>query len=227
MHLHLLLLNLPQGEQCYLEVGRFDDGKFSNFAIPRARSCSSGASSPGAVLRPRTPFWGHAGCGALPGWPACSTVQPDRCCPQARPLPSQDGRTWGPGWDATGVAEGLVSFCASLFCFLKKQTRCLLLEREEGQRETAMWERSIDLLPPTHIWTWGRRRPHQDLQPGVCPDLESNPQSFCYRTIFQPLNHAGQGSLCIFKWQVPLSKTRKHHMPENYILISQKPNKRR
>ena len=47
-------------------------------------------------------------------------------------------------------------------------------ERErERERDTMMWERNINLLPPVHTLT--RDATHK---PGMCPDSESNQQPF-------------------------------------------------
>ena len=59
-------------------------------------------------------------------------------------------------------------------------------EREEG-RETLMWERNIDWLPPEHARTGNCL--HLDRgsnpQPRHMPWLELNLQTLCYRTMFQ------------------------------------------
>ena len=65
----------------------------------------------------------------------------------------------------------------------------LLLEKEEGERETLMQERSIDwLLPPIPS------RPG-DQTHNLClfPDWELNPQPFCYRWHSNLLSCTGQG----------------------------------
>ena len=49
---------------------------------------------------------------------------------------------------------------------------------EERERER---ERNIDWLPPIHIPT-----SHRTYNLGTCPDPESNPQAFSYRTTPQP-----------------------------------------
>ena len=53
----------------------------------------------------------------------------------------------------------------------------LILDSEEG-REREMWKQNINQLPPTQAQTRD-----QTCNPGMCPDLESNPQPFGIRDV--------------------------------------------
>ena len=72
--------------------------------------------------------------------------------------------------------------------------------RERGkERETSMWERSIDLLPPIHTTTGDPAH-----NPVMCSDWESNLQPFGYGMTFQPteLHWAGPALLTYLKFIV-------------------------
>ena len=82
----------------------------------------------------------------------------------------------------TDTKYGFDSNSFFLFLFFKSSPEdifSLLLEREERRgegRETLMWERSVDWLPP--VSTWNRDWTHNLC---MCPDQASNPQPFDYR----------------------------------------------
>ena len=72
----------------------------------------------------------------------------------------------------------------------------LFLESREGRdkgRETSMWQRNMGRLPPACTLTgdW-------NLNPGMCPDLESNHNLTLCRTTLQPIEPHQSGPAHLF-----------------------------
>ena len=77
-----------------------------------------------------------------------------------------------------------------IFFYLHQRTffHCFREREEERERNVDVRERCIDWLPPGHAWPRDQTR-----NLGMCPDLESEPQPFGYRTTLQPTEPHGQG----------------------------------
>lgn len=88
-----------------------------------------------------------------------------------------------------------LEYFLSCVCFaliwLKKNTPQFFLKLilEEIERETLMWAKNINLLPPTHTlhWDWTHSL-------GMRPDQKLNPLSFwCVGQCFNQLSHSRKG----------------------------------
>ena len=82
--------------------------------------------------------------------------------------------------------EGMLSF----FLFLSSAHDMLLI-LEDRRRETLMWERHINQLPPVHAPNWMGPATY------VCALTRNWTHNLLvYRTMFQQLSHTGQGKVC-------------------------------
>ena len=73
----------------------------------------------------------------------------------------------------------------------------IFLEREEGgEKETSMWERNIDQLPPANALAWD-----QTHNRGMCPNQTWNwtAKLLVYGMMFQPTLQPGQGKNTVLK----------------------------